>query len=70
MYLVVEIQTNGSTISTLNYQYDSLNLAEQKYYLILAAAAVSTLDVHAALIMDCRGVILKNSFYDRRNAEE
>lgn len=66
MYLVVEIQTSSGKISTLNYQFDALNLAEQKYYAILSAAAVSTIDVHAAMILDCCGNVLKNEFYDRR----
>lgn len=66
MYLVVEIQTAGGKISTLNYQFDALNLAEQKYYSILSAAAVSSLDVHAAMIMDNKGTVIKNEFYDRR----
>lgn len=65
-YLVIEIQTAGETTSTLTYQYDQIELAEQKYYTILSAAAVSKLEVHAAIIMDCRGVIIKNDFYDRR----
>lgn len=65
MYLVVEIQTSDGKISTLNYQFDALNLAEQKYYAILSAAAVSSLDVHAAMIMDNRGTVIKNEFYDR-----
>lgn len=64
MYLVIEIQTSGGKISTLNYQFDALNLAEQKYYSILSAAAVSSIDVHAAMIVDNRGVVLKNDFYD------
>ena len=67
MYLVFEIQTNGDVITTLTYQYNDINIAEQKYYYILAAAAVSNLDVHAAVIMDCTGTVLKNSVYDRRN---
>lgn len=70
MYLVIEMQTQNGKVSTLTYQYDDLGLAEQKYYLILATAAVSSLDVHAAMILDCRGVVLKNYFYDRRSDEE
>lgn len=66
MYLVVEIQTAGGKVSTLTYQYEQIELAEQKYYTILAAAAVSSLDVHAAMILDCCGNVLKNEFYDRR----
>ena len=64
MYLVIEIQTNDGVVSTLNYQYDDIHLAEQKYYLILSAAAVSTIDVHAAMIIDPRGTVLKNDFYE------
>ena len=33
MYLVIEIQTNDGVVSTLNYQYDDIHLAEQKYTL-------------------------------------
>lgn len=69
MYLVIEIQTQNGKVSTLTYQYDDLSLAEQKYYLILATAAVSSLDVHAAMITDCRGMVLKNYFYDRRTSD-
>lgn len=69
MFLVIEIQTAGETISTLTYQYEQIEQAEQKYYTILAAAAVSSLDVHAAMILDCRGVTIKNEFYDRRTAK-
>lgn len=64
MYLVIELQTNDGKVSTLNYQYDDIHLAEQKYYLILSAAAVSTLDVHAAMIIDPKGTVLKNDFYE------
>lgn len=70
MYLVVEMQTQNGKVSTLNYQYDNMSQAESKYFAILSAAAVSNLDVHAAIIMDCRGVVLKNYFYDRRSNEE
>ena len=66
MYLVIEIQTQNGTVSALNYQYDDIGQAESKYFAILSAAAVSNLDVHAAMVLDCRGVVLKNYFYDRR----
>lgn len=65
MYLVIELQTSNGQISTLNYQYDDIRLAEQKYYLILSAAAVSTIDVHAAMIVDSKGTVLKNEYYER-----
>ena len=65
MYLVIELQTSNGQISTLNYQFDDIRLAEQKYYSILSAAAVSTIDVHAAMIIDAKGTVLKNDYYER-----
>ena len=65
MYLVIELQTSNGQISTLNYQFNDIRLAEQKYYSILSAAAVSTIDVHAALIIDAKGTVLKNDYYER-----
>ena len=63
MYLVIELQTVGDTISTLTNQYSSKNLAEQKYFAILSAAAISEVDIHAAVIMDPCGNIIKNYYY-------
>lgn len=69
MFLVIELQTtNGATASIVN-QYETQALAEQQYYFILSAASVSNIDVHSAILMDCRGVVLKNDFYDRRGLE-
>lgn len=69
MYIVIEIQTKGDSVSTLTYKYDSLNLAEQKYYTILASASVSSLDIHSAVIIDPRGITIKNDFYDNRGVK-
>ena len=59
IYLVIEMQTNDGVTSTLTYQFDSLSLAEQKYYLILSSASVSTLEVHGAMIVDQYLTVLK-----------
>lgn len=67
-YLVIEIQTNNGTTSTLTYQYEDLAHAEAKYYAILSAAAVSSVDVHAAVILDGRGFLMKNESFDHREA--
>lgn len=63
MYIVIEMQTNAGVTSTLTYQFDTIALAEQKYYYILAAATVSEVDIHAAIIMDQRGCVIKNDYY-------
>ena len=52
-YIVIEMQTNdkGET-GVIPLAYEDLNLARQKYHTILAAAAVSALPVHGAVILD------------------
>ena len=52
-YIVIEMQTNENGVtSVIPLAYEDLNLARQKYHTILAAAAVSTLPVHGAVILN------------------
>jgi hypothetical protein len=69
MYIVMEIQTNANgTVGTLVTAYDNRDQAESKYHTILAAAAISTLPVHAAVILDEHGLILANGAYEHTEA--
>ena len=52
-YIVIEMQTNEKGVTgVIPVAYEDLNLARQKYHTILAAAAVSALPVHGAVILD------------------
>lgn len=69
-YIVVEYQTTAGasslepdTTSVLTNVYASRSEAEQKYHLILSAAAVSGLKYHGAMLMDAIGNILKVDHY-------
>lgn len=62
-YIVIELQTENGTTSTLTYQFDTVAQAEQKYYQILSFAVVSEVDIHSAVIMDNTGFVLKNECY-------
>ena len=55
-YLVLEIQTaaDGEAMSA--------------FYMILAAAAVSSVPVHAAVLMMNNGAVLKSEVFDHREA--
>ena len=65
-YIVQEIQTDASdNVSVLSYQYDSINEADSKYYLILSSAAVSQLPTHAAVIFTNEGVKVRGECYSR-----
>lgn len=69
MYLVLELQTNDGVMSTIPTQYDTFELAMQKYYQILSFAVVGETEVHAAIVMDARGVVLANMYYEHPKDE-
>lgn len=66
-YIVVEFQTTeqlgSDNTSVLTDVFASKDLAEQKYHTVLAAAAVSGLKYHGALLMDAFGNVMKMDHY-------
>ena len=77
-YLVVEFQTYADgTSASLKYEFDDQTmtkerrkaLAEQKYHLVLAAAAVSECKIHAASLMDFAGRLIKREEYKHTEEE-
>lgn len=64
MYIVIELQTlNDEQVANIVTAYTVKETAEQKYHTVLAAAAVSTLPCHAAIMMNERGDMLKHEYY-------
>ncbi len=70
-YIVIELQTyaDGSVGSFIN-TFDDRNTAEQKYHTILAAAAVSQIPTHAAVMLTKEGMLLMNQYYIHSAAEQ
>ena len=64
MYLVLELQTaeNGS-ISPIVNQAETINAAESVYHQILAAAALSSVYKHGAVVLTDEGYPLMHHFY-------
>lgn len=69
MYIVIEMQTNDGTTSTITNAYDDESLAFQKYHQILSFAAVSTVDVHTAVMMNEYGMMIRNEDFTH-NSED
>ena len=69
MYIVIEMQTNDGITSTITNAYDDESLAFQKYHQILSFAAVSTVDVHTAVMMNEYGMVIRNEDFTH-NSEE
>lgn len=69
MYIVIEMQTNGTTTATLTNAYANKNIAYQKYHTILASASVSSVGIHTALIMNEYGVVEARETFSHIEAE-
>lgn len=71
MYAIIEIQTNGDTMSVLPVQTrETLNEAESVWHSILSSAATSTVEHHTAIVIDEDGVVFDNKCYDHTEPQE
>lgn len=65
-YIVSEIQTDAeNNVALLNWQFDTINEADSKYYSVLSTAAVSSVPTHAAMVFTNEGVKVKSQSYSR-----
>lgn len=63
-YIVIEYQTtDADTTSVITTVHTTREEAEQKYHMVLSAAAVSGLKYHGALLMSAYGEVLKYEHY-------
>lgn len=64
MYIVIELQKNEKgAVSNIVTDYATLPEAESKYHTILAAAALSELPVHSAIIVSEEGFPVMHQCY-------
>lgn len=61
-YIVLEIQKTDK-IAMLSTSYDDRNAAESKFHAVLAAAAISKVPLHSAVIMTETGKVLNSETY-------
>ncbi len=69
MYIVIELQKSGDQVGNIVSSHATLAEAEAKYHAVLAAAAVSNVEAHSAVLLNAYGVSIKNECY-RHEAEE
>lgn len=63
MYFVIELQTNGGQTAHLVTSHATREAAESKYHTVLAAAAVSAVEKHAAIIVSEEGFPIMHQCY-------
>ena len=73
MYVVIGIQTNAdNTVGILTSSHNTFPEAQNKYYTVLAYAAISEIPVHAAVLCDNSGTVLMSQGFEHlpEEAEE
>lgn len=64
MYIVIELQKNAEgVVSNIVTSHTALADAESKYHAVLAAAAVSEIPVHSAIIVSEEGFPIEHKCY-------
>lgn len=71
MYIIQEMQTSGSQTALVPaLTYADRNQAESAYHAALAAAAISSVPVHAVLMYDEHGSTIKRDYYEHLPEDE
>ena len=63
MFIVMEIQVNGDQVATIVNTYAIRAAAESQYHTILAAAAVSQVQIHSAVLLSAEGKEIMHQSY-------
>lgn len=70
-YIVIEMQTNnGTTAIVPPIAYANRQQAEAAFHTILAAAAVSSVEKHTAVMLDQDGRLVRSECYNHGAEEE
>lgn len=69
MYAVIELQKNNGVLSLLTFTYEDEASAMQKYHEILSFAAVSTVELHSAALLEEDGTERRCESYEHRPKE-
>lgn len=63
MYFVIELQTNNGQTANIVTSHATREAAESKYHTVLAAAAVSAVEKHAAVMVSEEGFPIMHQCY-------
>jgi ribose 5-phosphate isomerase RpiB len=69
VFIVIEMQTNGTEVATITNKYTESEKALQKYFQILAAAVTSKVEVHTAIMLTETGRVIRAESYKHESEE-
>lgn len=71
MFIIQEIQTNGTTSAlTPAVTHTDRDQAEAAFHTVCAAAAVSSVEVHTVLMYNEHGEVVRREFYEHLSEAE
>ena len=70
MFIVIELQTNGDQTANIVQTKETEAEAMSAYHSILAAAAVSSVEYHTAVVIDREGRYLARECYKHITVQE
>lgn len=69
MFILQEIQTtNGNSALVPAQTFADKNAAESAFHMMLGAAAISNVTVHAVVLLDEHGNVVRREFYEHLGA--
>lgn len=63
MYIVIELQKVNGQVANIVTAHDTLNDAESKYHAVLSAGAVSSVEIHSAVLISEEGFPMRHECY-------
>lgn len=63
MFVILEIQSDGSTVEIFSNAYATRNEAEKEYFTTLAKAATSSIPIHSATMITQEGYYCKSECF-------
>ena len=66
MYIVIEMQTNGDKTAILTKTAAEKNQADSVFFQTLAAAAISSVEIHSVALLSEYGFLLRRETYEHR----
>ena len=67
MFIIIELQTTDNVTSNIVTTKTTKDEAMSTYHSILAAAAISSVQYHTAVVMDEKGVLIAKECYQHQN---
>lgn len=64
MYIVIELQTNNGQTANIVQTKETKEQAMSAFHSIMAAAAISSVEYHAAIVVDRKGQYIARECYE------